>query len=423
MTQCSAFATLATAATLGSVASTVRAQETLADSIVPRPISAVFSYTGNVVANVDGGIKRGSTFLGAAGAQVTVLLGPLAGWPDARLFLFVLGSQGGSASALVGDVQGVNNLEAPATTRLEEAWLQQNLLNNRLSLLVGRYDVNAEFDRLQSAALFLNSSFGVSPEFAKSGVQGPSIFPYTAVGMRVTAKPSFNLVWRAAVLDGVPVDRADGRVDLFSHGDGALLVSEMALLSRPDSSDQVPHNRRFRIGRGLTPNPYGAKVALGAWYYTGRFADLVDTLANGSPVLHRGSRGVYLIADGTLWSGIRGKAAPLTAFAQLGWGDERVNQVGGYVGGGITLAGPFSDDARDALGLAVAAAFNGSHYARTQTSPGPRPSSETTLELTYAVRPATWLTAQPDLQYVINPGADRPVRRALAPGLRVQLSP
>ena len=66
-----------------------------------------------------------------------------------------------------GRHQGVSNLQAPAKLRLEEAWLQQNLFGDRLSWLVGRYDLNTEFYRLQSAALFLNSSFGIGPEFAQ----------------------------------------------------------------------------------------------------------------------------------------------------------------------------------------------------------------------------------------------------------------
>src|SRR3989441_591410 len=106
-------------------------------------------------------------------------------------------------AAMTCGAQGVSNLEAPTKVRLEEAWLQQNLLDNRLSWLVGRYDLNTEFYRLQSGALFINSSFGIGPEFAHSGVAGPSTFPNTAVGTRVDFKPSPNVVWRAAVLDGV----------------------------------------------------------------------------------------------------------------------------------------------------------------------------------------------------------------------------
>ncbi|HYR32536.1 MAG TPA: carbohydrate porin, partial [Gemmatimonadales bacterium] len=117
-----------------------------------RPVILTFSYTAELVQNAGGGARPGTTFAGAAGGEVTLLLGRLVGWHGARLFVFALGTHGGAPSDLVGDVQGVSNLEAPAAVRLEEAWLQQNLLDNRLSWLVGRYDLNTEFYRLQSGA-------------------------------------------------------------------------------------------------------------------------------------------------------------------------------------------------------------------------------------------------------------------------------
>jgi porin len=377
-----------------------------------RPVILTFSYAGEFVQNAGGGAQRGATFAGAAGAEVTLLLGRLVGWHGAHLFVFALGTHGGAPSELVGDVQGVSNLEAPAAVRLEEAWLQQNLLDNRLSWLVGRYDLNTEFYRLQSGALFINSSFGIGPEFAHSGMAGPSIFPNTAVGTRVAFKPSPNVVWRAAVLDGVPVDRPGNGIRVFASGDGALLVGEVALLARPDTAG-VPRQRRFGIGRGRA-RPYGGKVAIGAWYYTARFPDLVDTLPNGASAQHRGSGGAYLIGDLTVRS--------LTAFAQLGLGDARVNQIGGYVGGGFTLTAPFLSRAQDALGLAVAAARNGSHYERAQTSAGAPAAGETAVELTYLAQFGSWLTAQPDVQYVIHPGGTRATRNAVVPGLRIAVA-
>jgi len=407
-------------AAMAGAAPAARAQATGADSGT-RPVAATFSYTGELVGSATGGARRGATFLGMGGAQLTLLLQRLVGWRGARVFLFALDTHGGAPSDLVGDVQGVSNLQAPADVRLEEAWLQQNLLGNRLSWLVGRYDLNTEFYRLQSAGLFVNSSFGIGPEFAQSGAAGPSIFPNTAVGTRVDFKPSPNVVWRAAVLDGVPVDRPEGGVHLFAPGDGVLLVTEVALLSRPDTVSG-PRHRRFAIGRGRT-RPYAGKVALGGWYYTARFPDLVDTLPTGGPVLHRGSRGAYLIADQTIWSAERERPQALTAFAQLGLGDARVNQVGGYLGGGLTVTAPFASRAQDELGLAVAAALTGSHYGRAQAAAGAATTTaETTLELTYVAALDTWLALQADVQYVIHPGQTRATRNALVPALRITLS-
>src|SRR5262249_552149 len=160
------------------------------------------------------------------------------------LFVNGLGTHGGHPSSLVGDAQGVSNLEAPAGWQLYEAWIQQNLFENRGSALVGRYDLNSEFYRLQSASLFLNSSSPVGPDFPQSGSGGPSISPGTSVGVRLGFKPARGVVLRAAILDAAPVDRPDGGHRAFAEGDGLLWVGEAAFLSRP-TPEERPLGRRF----------------------------------------------------------------------------------------------------------------------------------------------------------------------------------
>src|SRR5881396_2528 len=100
----------------------------------------------------------------------------------------------------------------------------------------------------------------------------------------------------------------------------------------------------------------------------------------------------------------------------------RTTQSGGYLGGGFTLTAPFSSRAQDGLGLAVAAARNGSHYERAQTAAGGTAAGETSVELTYLAQLGSWLTVQPDVQYVIHPGGTRATRNAVVPGLRVAVS-
>jgi porin len=403
-------------------ASRARAQTTAphADSSSTPLVATSLSYTGEVVGDASGGVRRRVTYLGAAAAQFTISMRRLVAWQGLQLFVFVLGTHGGAPSELTGDVQGVSNLEAPSRLGLEELWLQQNMLANRVSVLAGRYDLNSEFYRLQSASLFVNSSFGIGPELAQSGRGGPSIFPRTSVGARLALKPSPNIVWRAALLDGVPVDRAQHETRIFARGDGALLVTELAVLQRPDSGT-MSRNPRFLIGRGLS-RTYTGKIAIGAWYYTARFPDLVDTTASGSMVGHRGSGGAYAVADRTLWSASGGGAASLSAFVQLGLGDARLEQVGSYLGGGLTFLAPIASRAHDELGLAIASARIGSHYERLQLESGVRARSETTLELTYLVQVREWLAIQPDLQYVIDPGNAPRARDAVAPGLRIAIA-
>src|SRR4029077_12980905 len=165
------------------------------------------------------------------------------GWSDTIAYLDAVWLQGGLPSSFIGDAQGVSSISAPNCIKLYEAWIQKNLLENRVSMLAGLYDLNTEFYRLQSAGLFLNSSFGIGPEFAQSAVEGPCIFPSTSAGARVENKPTQGIVLRTAILDGVPVDRPDGGRGIFKRGDGVLIVSEADFLDRPSPSDRPLNGR------------------------------------------------------------------------------------------------------------------------------------------------------------------------------------
>ena len=394
------------------------AQRLEGDTVPSRSVTPLLIYDGELISNVAGGLQRGSTYEGVAQAQFTFNFRRIFGWRGASGFFFIAGIHGGQPEPLVGDVQGVSDLEAPPMLRVQELWFQQSAIGNRVSLLAGRYDVNSEFYIARSGELFLNSSFGMGAEFGLSGFDGPSSFPNTALGTRLAAKPTPNSIWRFAVVDAVPLDRPDGGIHTFATEDGVLLVSEIGLLSREDTTSG-PRRRRFLIGRGHT-RLYTAKVAIGGWYYTARFPDLSDTLANGQPVLRRGSRGAYLIVDETVLQG-RNNPRALSAFLQVGIGDRRVNQIGSYTGAGLTFRSPFLSRPEDEIGLGVAAAHVGSHWVRSPESLG-LADGETAVELTYAAQLSESFALQPDVQYIKNPGATRAVKNALVLGLRAEVS-
>jgi porin len=47
---------------------------------------------------------------------------------------------------------------------------------------------------------------------------------------------------------------------------------------------------------------------------------------------------------------------------------------------------------------------------------------ETAVELTWRAAVTDWLTLQPDVQYIINPGSQRSLRNAVAVGLRFEIA-
>jgi porin len=406
---------------LGSPAS---ADETPAgDGIaLPQGLKLGLVYDSAAFANLHGGVHSGGTYTSNLNLQLDVDAAALWGWTDSLAHIDGLWLQGGLPSNFIGDAQGVSSISAPNTVKLYEAWVQKNFFGNRASVLAGLYDLNSEFYRLQSAGLFLNSSFGIGPELAQSGVEGPSIFPDTSVGLRLAFKPADNVAIRTAVLDGVPVDRPDGSHGVFEHGDGALIVGEVAFLDRPQLQN-APLSGRFRIGRMAMLGEYDAKLAFGGWYYTATFNDLSARQADGQPVPRRGSGGCYLLADDLLYRDPEQPARKLTGFVQLGWGDERVDRFGTYLGSGLTAVGLFANRPADELGLGLAYARNGSHYvAEQQMQSLPVTAAEKTIELTYLVQLNAKFAVQPDLQWVITPNTSRAIPNALAFQLRFEIA-
>lgn len=379
-------------------------------------------YDGEGFANTSGGLRQGGNYLGNLNLQLTLDAQRLIGWPGATVFLYGLGIHGAHPSRdFVGDAQGVSSIEAPAKWKLEEGWIQQNLFGNRFSALFGRYDLNSEFYRLQSAGLFLNSSFGIGPEFSQSGVEGPSIFPNTSVGGRFEIKPRDQIVLRTAVLDGVPVERPDGSQKVFAKGDGVLVVTEAAYLYRPLGSEQ-PRSRQFRIGRNCC-GAYTGKLALGGWYYSATFDDLTRVRPDGLPERRHGSGGFYALTDWAIYQDANDTDRQVSLFGQLGIGDRRVNRFAYYTGGGLTFSGFIPPRKQDQFGIAVAGAHNGTPFIEAQRDHGMRERrSETSVELTYLAQFGAHLAIQPDFQFVFNPNTDPRIKNALVFMLRFEVA-
>jgi porin len=382
---------------------------------------------GDLAANVSGGARRHAVMLGTLDLQLTADLERGLAWQGAKILIDIIGNAGGNPSAAVGDAQGVDNIAAPSAVRLYEIWLQQQLFDCQLSILVGKYDLNSEFYVLDAAGLFLNSSFGIGPEFSGSGLQGPSIYPRTALGSRMAISPARGWVYRGAMLDAAPLGTAGDEGMSAPFGRGLLLVSELgwvASLVGPEepSLALAERRRRVRVGRSANALPRAGKLALGGWYYTGRLEEL-QPVPDGPFSRRRGSRGAYLIAEADVYRSRNVPSRRGQLFLQLGVADERFNRFGDYAGAGAVLSGLVSGTSEHQVGLGVAVARDGDPYHAARTSSGATGTrSEIVLEATYRISFGSWLWLQPDVEYVIHPDTNPDRNNALAFLLRAEIA-
>lgn len=352
-------------------------------------------YRADVMHNASGGLKTGSAYFDDAGLQFNAALAPLFGASDAKMFVYLLHNNRTTFSdTYVGDLQTVSNIDAVEATRIYELWYEQSW-TDEFSLRVGLYDLNSEFDSIDTAGLFLNSSHGIGPDYSQSGLNGPSIFPNTALAVRGNWQLNDSSSFRVAVLDGVPGDPDDpSKTAIRLSGDEGVLTA-------------LEYN--FVAARG-------ARFGVGGWSYSAKF-DRVD-----SPQQKSGNDGIYGFVDTPIYKS-SSNGLSVNGFLRYGVANDKLNILGSYLGGGVTMMGLLADRPDDQLGLAFGNAQIGSTWKDVVAAAGGRvDSAETNIEVTYRTQLNRWLTLQPTIQYIANPSADPTLDNALVIGLRFEVN-
>ncbi|MDD4992034.1 MAG: carbohydrate porin [Paludibacter sp.] len=331
------------------------------------------SYIGDLVSNFSGGIKTGTTYLGLANLKAGFNTEKANWWKGGQVFVNVGNTHGGEPSTtLVGDFQGVSNIEAGNLTFMYELWFKQNI--GKFEITLGLQDLNSDFAVSENGALFTNSSFGIHSSLADN-ISVP-IFPLTALGANIHYNISDTYTWEAAIFDGTPDDFEKNPYNLnwkLSKEQGYLLVTE------------------FRSNKTLIKGKNGI-YKFGAYYH--QHNDSIDNQQRNG--------GLYLVADQQITD-------KLSLFTQIGYSPKKLNYNNKYFSIGFNYKGLFNKRPADQFGLAM-------NYASIESS---NIGSETAFEMTYKYELCEHIYLRPDIQYIINPaGTNSKLKNALVGFLR-----
>ncbi|RMD86956.1 MAG: carbohydrate porin [Alphaproteobacteria bacterium] len=370
------------------------------DNVDIEPIVVEAGYTGEIIGNTRGGLRRAARYMDNLDLTLSVASEAF-GYEGGTFFGYILYNNDSTFSGpVVGDLQVVSNIDNESNVRLFEAWYEQRLLDGRASAKLGLFDLNSEFDAIETSGLFILSSHGIGAEFSQTGLNGPSIFPITSAGVRLDYKFAAPLTFRLAAFDAVPGTRNKPRKTAIhlSKGEGALIVAEADTHPLPD-----------------------LRLVLGAWTYTTKFESVEANFDLPDVEMRADNHGIYAFAEGPLYREPDGGPGRLDAWVRFGIADTSVNQIRSYLGSGLVYTGLLPGRPEDQLGLAVALARNGGRFLRAARAAGmPEDKRETNIELTYRAPLADWLTVQPDAQYIVNPGTHPDLRDAFVIGLRFE---
>jgi len=343
-----------------------------ADACAEDAVELSAEYVADYISGLAGDPGKTEEFVDHLSLSASFDLNRLAGWRDTRLFVNVINNSGGAPNDELATLQGVDNIEVSRQrARLYELWLETVI--GGVNVRGGLYDLNSEFYANESAGLLIAPAFGIGSELAATGPNGPSIFPSTALALRLAMPLSPQDQFKIVVLNAEAGVLGDPNGVDVSLDDGALIVVEWS------HDGAVDFN-------------------LGGWTYTDEQADI------RLPEEARAA-GVYATAERVLWNAAEPRET--TAFIRIGLADGDTSP---YVGGwqtGILVGRVFASRPESQFSFGVYQGRLGDKFRANLEDDGiGAADAETGIELTYSDQVTPWLRLQPDLQLVRNPGGD-----------------
>src|SRR5580700_5128123 len=163
------------------------------------------------LSNPTGGIRQLTIYQGLLDVSINLDLEKLVKWPGATFYTdgYWISGEGLSRNA-VGNLLAVSSIEALASTRLHDLWLQQELLDSRISIRAGQIALDDELYISQYSAGFVNSTFGCPDILSTDLPSGGPCYPFATPGARVRFAPTTALTLSAAVFNGNPAPPGPG---------------------------------------------------------------------------------------------------------------------------------------------------------------------------------------------------------------------
>ncbi|MEM7192314.1 MAG: carbohydrate porin [Pseudomonadota bacterium] len=360
------------------------------------------TYVGEVFGNTSGGLIRGSSYEDLIALEVDSDLEKLVGWKGgtAHVSLYQIDNGGRNIADLVGAISDPSNIDALSTFRIFTLYVEQ-ALGDKGSLRVGQLAADDEFVISDTAAYLINGTFGWANFAAANLPGGGPGYPLATPGVRLQWDATEKVTALGAIFNGNPAgdscgpdedpQRCDYHGTNFSLDAGTFYIGEVQY--RPtksaSNSDDGPPESVYRFG---------------GWYHDDGF----ENLGNPDGKDLDGNWLFYGIMDQTVW---HNDTSALTFFARIAGAPEDRNPIAFYVDTGFGITAPIASRPDDVLVFGYAYSDISSDISglnrrdRRAGMDTPIASGESAFELLYVAQITPWWSIQPDMQYIIRPGA------------------
>jgi porin len=382
-------------------------------------INIGFSSINEVWGNTMGGLKTGCVTTSLLQSATTVNLEKLMGWKGGTFYSRWLYLYGQDPSAnFVGDIFTVSNIAGYSTLRNIDLWIEQKLFDNKLAVRAGQLEADSDFAISDYGALFINSTFGWPSFLYTSLPNGGPNYPVGAPAVYLHWEPIEPLSLKVAAFQGDVYAQ-----NVNKHGFDWNLSTENGFFYMSEAD--------YRYTCSLP-----GQVKAGAWFFAGNLPSV-----NNSDTTLWGNTGYYGIIDQMLYRSPSCKEETkkltdegLGFFGRVAYQPSDRNFLDFYCDTGFNYKGLLPTRHNDVLGLGFAYGqiSNGMRNPQADLSSSPIYSPpngaatvlnyEMAFETTYVAAITPWMNLQPNLQYIIHPGATSQIGNALVLGLRATIN-
>lgn len=367
----------------------------LRDTFVGWGITPSVRYGTDLLANAAGGQQSGKAYAGEFAVDINVDMEKVAGLRGLTVGVSGDWASGTNLSNDIGNIFTVAQAFEGNEMRLSNLYLQQSLLDGRLDVKAGRFATGADFLGSPADVSLVNDTLNPILDAIQKNVPGVTAPPDTTWGGRVIARPTEALSLSAGAFYSDPTLNqltSNGTEFGISGSAGYFVVGEAAY--------------RLNSEKGATGLP--GRYRAGGYYDSNEYAFL-----NSPSRRQTGNYGFFLLGEQMVYrEGGAGSDQGLSLFGVLIYApQQRINTLPWFASAGASYRGLVPGRDKDTAGFAL--------YYGGFSRDLPGQTYELILEWTYAIAVARWLTVQPDLQYVINPGGRSSVGSAVVVGAQL----
>ena len=380
-------------------------------------VTPTVTFVTDALGNPTGGMRHGFTGANNLGLDLRFDLERLFGLAGGAIEISFSERFGSSLSKEdIGNVFTVQQVFGGQTYRLVHVAYQQQLLDDRVEVRVGRIAAGDDFLVSPYNYVFVQNGFDGNPVGIFFNAPGMTAYPNATWGGLVKVKPTERTYVMGGLYNGDPSIRANKH-----HG--ADWSMNGPLFTIGEAGYQV---NGLPGDRGLIGN-----YEVGFWYDDSQYTDFNTVARERAPGVARGNWGFYGLFDQVLvqFGGPGSNRGCGITGSVLVSPDQSISQLPFFGTAGFLVRGLFPSRPTDVGGLGIVYGrfsddLQDSQRRARQTDPTVGVQRyEIALELTYRFRfRGDALFFQPDLQYIIRPGGTGRIADAFVAGFQAGIN-